>query len=60
MVGMNSVDKHVIAELCVISFVFIRRFALLGPEPPFLVCMGAVGSGETIKIIFTTHGSRNC
>ena len=49
MVVMYSVDKHVIAKLCVISFVFFRRFALHGPEPPFLVCMGEVGSGENIK-----------
>lgn len=46
---MYSIDKHVIDKLCVISFVFFRRFALHGPEPPFLVCMGEVGSGENIK-----------
>jgi len=55
---MYSVDKHVIAKLCVISFVFFRRFALHGPEPPFLVCMGEVGSGENIKKTFNTHRLR--
>lgn len=58
MVVMYGVDKHVIAKLCVISFVFFRRFALHGPEPPFLVCMGEVGSGENIKKTFNTHRLR--